>query len=82
MRMDLHDAVMAESVESSGDRCIACRGAMRSIGVESFRVGGTTGGWKLLLGEWAELGEDMLSFEVLACTACRRAELRLPSGQA
>jgi hypothetical protein len=54
---------------------------MRSIGVESFRVGGTTGGWKLLLGEWAELGEDMLSFEVLACTACRRVELRLPSGQ-
>ena len=53
---------------------------MRSIGVEPFRVGGTTGGWKLLVGEWAELGEDMLSFEVLACTACRRVELRLPPG--
>ena len=37
---------------------------------------------RILLGEWAELGEDMLSFEVLACTACRRVELRLPSSQA
>ena len=52
-------------------RCIACKGDLQSIGTERFRVGGTTGGWKLLFGEWAELGEDMLSFEVLACTACR-----------
>jgi len=36
--------------------CIACRGLLRSIGVERFRVGGTSGGWKLLFGEWAELG--------------------------
>jgi hypothetical protein len=42
----------------------------------------TTGGKKLLLGEWTELGEEMLSFEVLAWTACRRVELRLPSSQA
>ena len=34
-----------------------------------------------LVGEWAELGEDMLSFEVLACTACRRVELRIPPGR-
>jgi len=59
-------------------RCIACKGELRSIGTEQVRVGGTTGGWKLLFGEWAELGEDMLSFEVLAYTACRRVELRVP----
>jgi len=69
---------MASAAGTSGDRCIACHNAMRSIGVEPFRVGGTSGGWKLLFGEWAELGEDMLSFEVLACTACRRVELRVP----
>ena len=41
-----------------GERaCIACRGRMQSIGVERFRVGGTSGGWKLLFGEWAEMGE-------------------------
>jgi len=54
---------------------------MRSIGVEPFRVGGTTGGWNFFVGEWAELGEDMLSFEVRACTACRRVELRIPPGR-
>jgi hypothetical protein len=68
------------SVGSEGARCVACKGPLQSIGVEQFRVGGTTGGWKLLFGEWAELGEDMLSFEVLGCTACRRVELRLPLG--
>jgi hypothetical protein len=71
---------MASSVGPSGGRCIACQGAMQSIGIERFRVGGTTGGWKLLFGEWAELGEDMLSFEILACTSCRRVELRVPPG--
>jgi hypothetical protein len=59
--------------------CTACRGPLGSIGIEQFRVGGTTGGWKLLFGEWAELGEDMLALEVLACTVCRRVEFRVPS---
>jgi hypothetical protein len=27
------------------------------MGVEEFRVGGSTGGWKMLFGELAELGE-------------------------
>ena len=69
---------MDSSMGTPDGRCIACKGELRSIGTEEFRVGGTTGGWKLLFGEWAELGEDMLSFEVLACTACRRVELRAP----
>jgi hypothetical protein len=60
------------------DACLACGGALQSLGVEEFRVGGTSGGWKLLFGEWAEVGEGMLPFEVLACTQCRRAELRVP----
>jgi len=46
--------------------------------VEEFRVGGTSGGWKLLIGEWAELGEGMMKFEVLYCTNCAKVELRLP----
>src|SRR5207247_10070681 len=69
---------MESSMGTPDGRCIACKGELQSIGTEQFRVGGTTGGWKLLFGEWAELGEDMLSFEVLACTACRRVELRAP----
>ena len=45
------------------------------MGIEEFRVGGTTGGWKLLVGEWAELGEEMLKLEVLACATCGKVEL-------
>jgi hypothetical protein len=50
------------------------------MGVESFRVGGTSGGWKLLFGEWAELGEETLALEVLACGSCHRVEFRVPAG--
>jgi hypothetical protein len=49
------------------------------MGVERFRVGGTSGGWKLLFGEWAELGEQMLPLELLACGRCRWVEMRVAS---
>jgi hypothetical protein len=48
------------------------------MGVQELRIGGTTGGWKLLFGEWAELGEGFLRLEALACGNCRRVELRVP----
>ena len=48
------------------------------MGVETFRIGGTSGGWKMLFGELAELGEEMIPFEVFACGTCRRVEMRLP----
>ena len=53
---------------------------MSSGGVEQLRVGGTSGGWKLLFGEWAEVGEDMLPLELLVCPNCRRVEFRRPGG--
>jgi hypothetical protein len=49
------------------------------MGVEEFRVGGTTGGWKLVFGEWAELGEDKLKLEVRACGTCGQIDLRVPA---
>jgi hypothetical protein len=49
---------------------------MESGGVQQFRIGGTTGGWKLLFGEFAEVGEGMLPLEVLVCTNCGYTELR------
>jgi hypothetical protein len=61
------------------DDCLRCGARLDSMGVEEFRVGGTTGGWKLLFGEWAELGEGMLKLEVRACGACRQVEFRVPS---
>jgi len=60
------------------NRCLRCGASLNSMGIEEFRVGGTTGGWKLLFGEWAELGEGMLKLEVRACTVCRTVDLRVP----
>lgn len=59
--------------------CVRCGGTLASLGRQEFRTGGTAGGMKLFFGEWAELGEDMLPLEVLACRTCRRVELRVPT---
>ena len=59
--------------------CTRCGGTLHAMGIESFRVGGTSGGWKLLFGELAEVGEDTLPLEVWACERCRRVELRVPA---
>jgi hypothetical protein len=58
--------------------CLRCGGNLTSMGVEKLRVGGTSGGWKLLFGEWAELGEELLVLEALACQRCRHVEFRVP----
>ena len=69
---------MADEPQLTGDKCLRCGGPMWAYGIDQFRVGGTKGGWKLLFGEWAELNEDMVSFEIFVCGDCRRVELRLP----
>jgi hypothetical protein len=38
----------------------------------SFRIGGTPGEWKLIFGEWAELGENLLPLEIYICAKCGR----------
>jgi hypothetical protein len=48
------------------------------MGVADFRVGGTSGGWKLFFGEWAELGEDMIPLETFGCATCGHVEFRRP----
>jgi len=60
------------------DECLRCGSQIHPMGVEQFRVGGTSGGWKLVIGEWAELGEGMLKLEVLASPVCGHVELRTP----
>jgi hypothetical protein len=61
-----------------GGACVSCGAPVVSLGVTRFRTGGTPGGAKLLFGELAELGEEMIAFEVLACRNCYRVELRIP----
>ncbi len=63
----------------NADACLRCGAELGSLGVEEFRVGGTSGGWKLLFGELAELGEGMLKLEVRACRSCGHVELRVPA---
>ena len=60
--------------------CLRCGAQLTTIGEEKFRVGGTAGRWKLLLGEMAETGEELLSLTLLACKQCRKVELRVPEG--
>ena len=70
---------MSEQASAGSNACLGCHGPLESMGIEQIRTGGTGGGWKLLFGEWAELGEEMLPLEVLACGRCRRVEFRVPS---
>lgn len=58
--------------------CLGCKGPLQSLGVEHLRVGGVSGGWRMLMGSWAEVGEGILDVELLACRNCRRIELRVP----
>ena len=67
-----------EEYPAAGIECLRCAAGLRDLGPAEFRVGGTRGGWKLLFGEWAELGEDMVTIDLLACPKCRHIEMRLP----
>lgn len=66
-------------MDTKGDTCLRCGTELTSIGIETFRTGGSSGGWKLIFGEWAELGEELLELEVLACPRCRKVEMRVPA---
>jgi ribosomal protein S27AE len=66
------------SARKTADECLRCGAQLQSAGIEEFRVGGTSGGWKLLIGEWAELGEGKLKFELRYCETCGQVDLRLP----
>ena len=59
--------------------CLRCGAELEPIGTEAFRVGGTSGGWGLVFGQLADIGEGMLDLEVFACAACRKVELRVPA---
>jgi hypothetical protein len=64
--------------KTTGLACLRCRRELVSIGTPSFRIGGSSGPAHVLFGNWAELGESTVAFEVLACDSCGHVELRLP----
>jgi len=47
---------------------------MQSLGQVPVRVGGTAGGWHLLLGEWADMTERVFPLDVYRCQRCKRVE--------
>ena len=55
-------------------KCPACKSEMESLGQLPIRVGGTTGGWHLVLGNWADMRESILPLDVYRCGTCTRVE--------
>ena len=55
-------------------KCPACKSEMDALGQLPIRVGGTTGGWHLILGNWADMRESILPLDVYRCGTCKRVE--------
>ncbi len=56
-------------------KCSFCGQNAQFVYTANFRIGGTSGGMKLLFGEWAELGEQMVPMYVFVCPNCGKIEL-------
>ena len=54
--------------------CPACRGQLQRLGQVPVRVGGSSGGWSLLLGDWADMSEQVWPLDVYRCGTCGRLE--------
>jgi hypothetical protein len=54
--------------------CPHCKVELRGLGQLPIRVGGTTGGWHLFLGEWADYGESVKPLDLYRCEKCGRLE--------
>jgi len=56
-------------------KCSACGENAQYVYTAQFRIGGTSGGMKLLFGEWAELAESIIPMYVFVCPHCGKIEL-------
>jgi len=55
-------------------KCAACGVPMEFMGQLPMRTGGVGGGWHMLAGDWAEMGEGLLPLDLFRCRECRRVE--------
>jgi hypothetical protein len=60
------------------DKCLRCGQPLWTFGVQDLRMGGSGSGSHLVFGRLAELGEEMVGLEFLACRKCGKVELRIP----
>lgn len=56
-------------------KCPSCGVEMQLAQQLRFRIGGTRGEWKLIVGNWAELGEELLPLNIYVCSQCGRIDL-------
>ena len=57
------------------NKCYGCGRETQFVHRIPFRIRGTPGLWKLVVGEWAEFGEETVSFDVYVSSSC--GEVRL-----
>ena len=55
-------------------KCPTCEKVMDAYYSVPFRVGGTGPGMRLLIGAWAELGEEPIPIDLYVCPLCGRIE--------
>jgi hypothetical protein len=54
--------------------CVDCKVNLQRLGQLPVRVGGTSGGWHLFFGEWADMGESVRPLDAYRCPQCARLE--------
>ena len=52
--------------------CVVCHVNMQGLGQLPIRMGGSSGGWHLLFGEWADVSENVRPLDAYRCPQCGR----------
>ncbi len=74
--MDLRLATADEKTQRLD--CLRCGFLVHPEGTMTVRTGGVEGGWSLLIGNWADVGEGTLDLNAYLCPNCGHVEFRLP----
>lgn len=64
----------SRNINMNKPKCNSCQENLRSLGQIGLRTGGTDGGWGLFVGDWADIGEKVLYFDLYRCESCGRLE--------
>jgi hypothetical protein len=58
--------------------CLRCGFLVHPHGTMTVRTGGVGGGWSLLIGDLADIGEATVDLNAYLCPNCGHVEFRLP----
>lgn len=62
------------TMSSKNPKCIKCDVGTVRLGQLPVRMGGTSGGWHLVFGELADVGESTVPLDAFRCPKCHRLE--------